>query len=841
MTAIAYILLVLALIFFAGLSMGSVLLDREKRDEYSALVPILGIAGWITGLNLLFFITQNFALSAYVIFAVFIVLAVRAIRLKLAPPVSISSLIVLVVAFIFWVATLIPYILAGPGDYIGIFLGDCLNYSLIGDFYAHFDANKPFAPKSALDAVSTLALRDRTGYSLFAALPSWIAGEGTKAFLYPVNLLLNPLVFLSAFVSLRRLKPGGVAMALTLAALLFNNYYLFHAYASYSGKALGLPLTLAFIHLLHDALVEKNDKKSLALAGLIGSALAVTYWELFTVVTLVYAGLLAFNLTRRRLPVFFKRSIAILAILLLLAPNLYGILQFGALNRIGSSDHIDPFWDSMQLEPYLLFATGLHGQFPTLDHNKDDGSSKMARVDQWPRSWTELNREYASESWTKKRWKGSEDIYLSWEFLLLLSIFFFAGLVTYDRKSAYFTAVGRFTIIGGALFLLTKPTGKVFYNVIFYLSPFVFIVWGAGLDAVLRFFKPRIGRAGALILVPPLFYIALAAIGAVYMTYSSGRDADESALYTKTRRQYYQYIDSLKGLGEFVRANAGPEQRIVVMDKGPDAIKHAWTPLKYWLLYELKDYTTLFFNPGGHFGGLQATERDKEGSWLVYMYRPYMVSELDAEEKGGITFINDNFVVSGKELPIMATGFKQRPATSGAVKHFDGTGFLLYGAPPNLDIANIRQYTLEIWLKPEATGATQVASDTYPPMPALIEPLALYQPDDDALKLMFKTTDGESLFHTIEGSPSGRWVHLAVTVNRDGKSAIVFVNGKRAERFNNVEVPLGANVVLGKGYLQRFWKGDIGAVRGSSVERYGPDFDPTAVDITSDESTLFLF
>lgn len=68
----------------------------------------------------------------------------------------------------------------------------------------------------------------------------------------------------------------------------------------------------------------------------------------------------------------------------------------------------------------------------------------------------------------------------------------------------------------------------------------------------------------------------------------------------------------------------------------------------------------------------------------------------------------------------------------------------------------------------------------------------------------------------------------------------MFINGRFEKKFENVEVPLTGMVSIGKGYLNRYWRGNIADVRISLTIRHTTDFEPEKTTITRDEHTLYL-
>jgi hypothetical protein len=831
MQGASYILLIWALMLFGGLALGSVFLDRERKDEHLVLLPVLGVAGWITGLNFFFFVTKSFGVAVCAMFVIFGALAGRAVWLRLIPSISASALTAIVVAFGFWVLTLIPYVLSGPDDFIGIFLGDAVNYAMEIDFFARHGSSATYAANSPMAVAAELALYERGGFALFAALPAWIAGANGKALVHPVSLLLSPLLFLSAYAALRRIGVGLAATAMGLAAILLNNYYLFNAYGAYSSKALGVPLLLTLLHLLHDALVNKTERRAVSLSAVLSAAVAVTYWETIPIAMLFYMGLLASSSSLARLKPIFMNAVLVLVVTLLLAPNLYGIFTRGVAAKYHSASTRSEtgFWDTVRLEPYLLFMTGLHGRIPSID----SAGTRMERVDQWPSFWTKMNRDAASEGWVEKRWKASEDTYLSWRLLLLLSIFFFAGLARYREQDSYFTAIGRFTIVGTFLVLLAGPDKKVFYNFLFYISPYLFIVWAAGLDSVHGLLARLVGRAARVIFALPLFYLYLALTGSVYMIYSAGEDSHSSRLYATRNHIYYKYADSLKELGAFIRENIPRDQVIVFMDDETSAIDGGWNALSYWLVYELRDfdlrtrlemphYPANRLSPDSGAGALK-------GKTLIY-HVAHRVLDPQPLKTLGLAYANDNFVVSSSELPRTGFGVEVLPGDLlRGLRRFDGSKGETIRISDEKILSGTKKFTVEFWLRPLEAGLEKgMVSDTYPPMPCLVGPLALYQSEDDSIGVSIKTSDNRTIEYSIDEDIKGRWFHVALEADLEEEWATLYINGKKELEVREKLGPLRGEIYIGQGYpdKKRFWRGDMAGLLISQDIRHGMDFDP---------------
>jgi hypothetical protein len=174
---------------------------------------------------------------------------------------------------------------------------------------------------------------------------------------------------------------------------------------------------------------------------------------------------------------------------------------------------------------------------------------------------------------------------------------------------------------------------------------------------------------------------------------------------------------------------------------------------------------------------------------------------------------------------------------------FDGTN---HASLPSFDRADIKRYTIELWLKPGKNTFSLSLDEKNPPMPAIIGPLRIDHVNDGALMIMLSSSDNDKkgANHTIEGTldeaNNGQWLHLEIDVDNEKRETIFFVNGRLEKKFNDIEIPLNGPFKLGRGHLDRFWRGEIADVRISSIVRHTQDFKPESAPITRDEHTLYL-
>ncbi len=827
MPAISYILLICGLILLAGFPLSSLLTGKKQRADFWLWVPIIGVSGWIVGINLLFTLSRNYTVSAITVIIAFIALSIYALLKRTIPPIERRSALLLFTAFSCWVVYLIPYIQAGPGDYIGIFIGDGMSYARISDFYINYSKSNPFAPQSGLALVAREALYDRSGASILTALPAWITGREAKAFLYPINLLFTPLLIISTYLIINRLRLSRLIVITTISVLALNNFFLYYAYGSYAGKAIGIPLFLALLHLLYDTLKQKKIKYNLLFTATMGAAVALTYWELTPIAIFFFLGMLFVNLKKKRIFHLLRNSIIVLILIVILAPNLPVILNNAVSSRFKvTTSEVNTYWSNVKLKPYLLFMAGIKG--PTKSS------------DQAPAFWNDMNKNKATELWRAQNLDG--EIYLSWRLFLLLSIPFLIALMACDRRKKYFICIGVFTTVGGFIFLLICPQGKIFYNFLAYLSPFLIIVWATGLDFSYRYLMKRANWGLAVLFTPLLFYLLLVGFGTVYIIKSASKGGTDSSIYINNHhKEYYRYLRSTDELGEYFQTNVPYEKKIVFMDKGPEAIRSPWSPLKYWTFYELKNFDVRFFNPGGHFHTKKIPADYKlEGSLLVYL-STYKLKDFKADKRSGVVFTNDHFIVSTKEIPDISVGFSKRPAVVSTRKNFNGTNHLYFGSSNNFDPSKITKYSIEMWLKPGTNNTIEKTfTDTYPPTPAVVGSLTIFQITDRRLQLKIATGKEKDIFYTIEENSSQRWLHVELTVDNDKKLALLFINGELTKTYRDVYLPFKGSILLGKGHKNRYWKGSIGDLRISTTVRHTEDFDPTKTSAVGDDKTLFL-
>ncbi|MEE8574362.1 MAG: LamG-like jellyroll fold domain-containing protein [Thermodesulfobacteriota bacterium] len=712
-----------------------------------------------------------------------------------------------------------------------------MSYARISDFYINYSSSSPFTPGSGLALISKLALYDRSGQSLLIALPTWIAGAQAKAFLYPINLLFTPVLIISSYLILKRLSISTPVLVITLSILALNNFFLFHAYGSYAGKAIGIPLFVATLHIMYDTLRKKAKKRELFLAALMSSAVAVTYWELAPIAILFYLGIVSFSLTKKRFFRLIKRSVIILILIAIVAPNFPSVLiQSIQIRYKQTTSEINPYWSKVKVEPYLLFMAGLHGRLPSVN----SAATKIDAVDQGPKLWTEMNRDSSTKQWRANRYQNSEDYYLSWRFLLLLSILIPVALIAFNRQNKYFTCISRFTLIGGVGFLLSKPESKIFFNFLAYLTPFIIITWAAGLDLSYKFLLKRARWALCLLFAPILFFIIIESHGTSYMIASTIPDTHTSELYTKKTGQYYRYLESIKTLSSFIRTNFSSDKKIIFMDDQTEEFKSGWGPVQYWLYYELKDFEMRFFEPGPHFSSQKVlSPGDLKDSLLIYM-SPYKINEVDPVRFSAVIFRNDNFMVSTEKLKTIPYGFAKRPATVERWKSFDGKSSEFLSMRNSFDMSTIKDFTIEMWIKPGSNSFPKNSPSLSPPMPAIIEPLAIYQTAEGKFKLEIRTENKESLYYLFDKNLPSRWFHLEVAYDSINETIVIFVNGELVKVFNNSPLKFAGNILLGKGMLNRFWTGQIGELRISRTVRHSRNFTPQTERIKLDDKTLYL-
>ena len=185
-----------------------------------------------------------------------------------------------------------------------------------------------------------------------------------------------------------------------------------------------------------------------------------------------------------------------------------------------------------------------------------------------------------------------------------------------------------------------------------------------------------------------------------------------------------------------------------------------------------------------------------------------LVKESDKNTTLQVSSISDkhekNEIFNGIITPIQ---YNQLPLV------FDG-GKCISG---NIDIVQNSSYEIDLMLKPDIfVDAPIQYTEITPPMPLLIEPLAIYQISDYLLRIKL----GDHIDYFLTFNKDG-WYQVKVDVSREKKSITLFINDKLVATQENCYISLKAKWLIGKGYLNRYWKGKVGHLKVSEkIENY---------------------
>jgi hypothetical protein len=181
------------------------------------------------------------------------------------------------------------------------------------------------------------------------------------------------------------------------------------------------------------------------------------------------------------------------------------------------------------------------------------------------------------------------------------------------------------------------------------------------------------------------------------------------------------------------------------------------------------------------------------------------------------------------------------------VRTFDGASHIEH---PNFDRADIRKYTIEMWLRPDPSASTGLFtkigpySDTYPPMPAIVGPLRIDQNKTDSILVSLIGDREKGYAYLVKNMPvsgeGSEWVHVELGVDNDAGVSTLFLNGEPVTKFDGAEIPLRGAFSIGKGYKARYWSGDMADLRISSVVRHTKRFEPENGVSKVDEQTLYV-
>jgi hypothetical protein len=135
----------------------------------------------------------------------------------------------------------------------------------------------------------------------------------------------------------------------------------------------------------------------------------------------------------------------------------------------------------------------------------------------------------------------------------------------------------------------------------------------------------------------------------------------------------------------------------------------------------------------------------------------------------------------------------------------------------NIDNVQNSSYEIDVMLKPDIfVDATISYTETTPPMPLLIEPLAIYQISDYLLRIKL----GDHIDYFLTFIKEG-WYQIKVDISREKNSITLLINDKLVAKQEKCYIPLKGNWFIGKGYLNRFWEGKVGHLKVcEKIENY---------------------
>ncbi len=315
----------------------------------------------------------------------------------------------------------------------------------------------------------------------------------------------------------------------------------------------------------------------------------------------------------------------------------------------------------------------------------------------------------------------------------------------------------------------------------------------------------------------------------------------EIATNLKKLNELSKYLKPLDSLGDFVINNVQPGKKIIFMNDNISSIKKISYTLSSRIKDELKGYDIRFLTKENHyFPKSLSTPGDLRNSLLLYMY-PFKVSNQEALSHPGVIYNNDYFIVSTKELPRFPYGYGELPGARKTIKSFDGKKFETLSISKSSSPSNVKKFTIEMWIKNTGENIHKGAySKTFPPTSFLIGPFSIIQPRTDLLRIFTKAKDGKNISYSINEKFLNRWLHVELDVDNEDSRSSLFINGEKILDIKSPTTPLTKNIYLGKGYKQRFWKGQIAGLRISSTIRHTENFDPGNITISKDKNTLYL-
>jgi hypothetical protein len=100
-------------------------------------------------------------------------------------------------------------------------------------------------------------------------------------------------------------------------------------------------------------------------------------------------------------------------------------------------------------------------------------------------------------------------------------------------------------------------------------------------------------------------------------------------------------------------------------------------------------------------------------------------------------------------------------------------------------------------------------SVSYPPMPLKAYPLAIYQANSNTFIFQIKHKNGDKYIEYI--FDPAQWQKIVLSFDLKNNMMYLFINNSVYDVVQNIDINVAKirSVTLGKGYLRRFWKGDI--------------------------------
>ena len=139
----------------------------------------------------------------------------------------------------------------------------------------------------------------------------------------------------------------------------------------------------------------------------------------------------------------------------------------------------------------------------------------------------------------------------------------------------------------------------------------------------------------------------------------------------------------------------------------------------------------------------------------------------------------------------------------GSFMEFDGTACISRKIPE----CSSDGYTVEVLLYSEAENFERAYTETSPPMPLVVQPVHLFQLSDHELRIRLN----KEFDYRFSKFSNNAWYRITVTADRRRPLTTLSINGIPVLK-KPVFLPLQKQALIGKGAMQRYWKGRIGHV-----------------------------